>query len=111
MTTQEQLLFTWDFMYECPSDSSSGYLALGLASSCPGWMSPPEQILGDQGRLLPGLGSWNPFIQKNPLRTQYLPFPSPSCALNWSSAVGGQVLFCSSDIVYQVPFSPLVLSH
>ncbi|CAB4320551.1 unnamed protein product [Prunus armeniaca] len=64
-------------------------------------MSPPEQILGDQGRLLPGLGSWNPFIQKNPLRTQYLPFPSPSCALNWSSAVGGQVLFCSSDIVYQ----------
>ncbi|KAI5314269.1 hypothetical protein L3X38_043445 [Prunus dulcis] len=67
-------------------------------------MSALELILGDQGRLLPGLGSWNPFIQKNPLRTQYLPFPSPSCALGCSSPVGGQVLFWSSDIVYQLNF-------
>ncbi|BBG96476.1 Tetratricopeptide repeat-like superfamily protein [Prunus dulcis] len=31
----------------------------------------------------------------------YSTLPSPSCVLDCSSAVGGQLLFCSSDVVYQ----------
>ncbi|PQQ20215.1 hypothetical protein Pyn_05356 [Prunus yedoensis var. nudiflora] len=60
-----------------PSDNSSDYLALGLASSCPSWMSLLELNWETRG-LLPGLGSF--------------------C----SSVVGGEVLFCSSDVVYQI---------
>ncbi|KAI5351047.1 hypothetical protein L3X38_003938 [Prunus dulcis] len=72
-------------------------------------MSPLELILEDQGTFAwAGLCSWNPFVQKIPLRTQYLPSPyakgprikrglllisysAPSCALDCSSAVVGQI--------------------
>ncbi|CAL2278205.1 unnamed protein product [Prunus armeniaca] len=52
--------------------------------------------------------SWNLFVQKIPLRTQYLPrdqesnVGSSAIALDCSSAIGGQVLLCSSDVVYQL---------
>ncbi|KAI5313848.1 PREDICTED: mitotic-spindle organizing [Prunus dulcis] len=52
--------------------------------------------------------SWTLFVQKNPPRTQYLPrdqesnVGSSTIALDCSSAIGGQVLLCSSDVVYQL---------
>ncbi|PQQ10011.1 hypothetical protein Pyn_14070 [Prunus yedoensis var. nudiflora] len=51
-----------------------------------------------------------PLCQETNIQTwSHQLYHSPSCALDCSSAVGGEVLFCSSDVVYQI--DPLDLQN
>ncbi|CAL2237404.1 unnamed protein product [Prunus armeniaca] len=112
------------------SGNSSGYLALGLASSCPGWMSLLQPILGDKdkepfawARLLESirlkkiLSEPNIFLPLMP-RDQESNVGLSAIALSLVSQCPRLLVFCRrsvtvlySDVVYQVLFSPLELSR